>query len=72
MTLSRRNFLKTAAGGAVVTAGMMTATRSFADFTPLKSKKKLRILVLGGTAFLGPAFVEAARMRGHEIGRAHV
>ncbi|MFT5234557.1 MAG: 2'-hydroxyisoflavone reductase [Candidatus Krumholzibacteriia bacterium] len=67
MTLTRRHFLKTAAGGAVATAGLVTANRAFADFTPTKSKKKLRILVLGGTAFLGPAFVEAARVRGHEV-----
>ena len=27
----------------------------------------LRILVLGGTGFLGPHFVEAARSRGHVL-----
>lgn len=67
MTLTRRNFLKTAAGSAVVTAGLLSSRNSFADFTPLKSKRKLRIIVLGGTAFLGPAFVEAARVRGHDV-----
>jgi 2'-hydroxyisoflavone reductase len=68
MTWTRRDFLKTAAaGGAVATAGALTAGRALADFTPIKSKKKLRILVLGGTAFLGPATVEIARARGHEI-----
>jgi 2'-hydroxyisoflavone reductase len=68
MTWTRRYFLKTAAvGGAAATAGALTSNRAWADFTPLKSKKKLKILILGGTAFLGPAFVEVARSRGHEI-----
>jgi 2'-hydroxyisoflavone reductase len=31
------------------------------------AKVKLRILILGGTGFLGPATVEAARSRGHEL-----
>lgn len=31
------------------------------------SKKKLKILVLGGTGFLGPAFVNAAQARGHTL-----
>ena len=32
-----------------------------------KASKPLRILVLGGTGFLGPHFVEAARARGHVL-----
>ena len=68
MTWTRRDFLKTAAaGGAAATAGALTAGRALADFTPTKSKRRLRILVLGGTAFLGPATIEVARARGHEI-----
>jgi 2'-hydroxyisoflavone reductase len=68
MTWTRRDFLKTAAvGGAVVTAGALATNRALADFTPLKSKKKLKILILGGTAFLGPAVVNLARSRGHEV-----
>jgi len=68
MTWTRRDFLKTAAvGGAVATAGALTSGQALADFTHLKSKKKLKILILGGTAFLGPAFVNVARSRGHEI-----
>lgn len=31
------------------------------------AKKKLKILVLGGTGFLGPAFVNAAQARGHTL-----
>jgi 2'-hydroxyisoflavone reductase len=68
MTWTRRYFLKTAAvGGAVATAGTLTSGQALADFTHLKSKKKLKILILGGTAFLGPALVNVARSRGHEI-----
>ncbi len=68
MTWTRRDFLKNVAtGGAVATVGAVTAGQALADFTPLKSKKRLRILILGGTAFLGPATVAVARARGHEI-----
>ncbi len=68
MSVTRRDFLKTAAaGGVVVTAGTMAVSQALADFSPTKSKKKLRILILGGTAFLGPATVDVARARGHEI-----
>jgi len=68
MSFTRRDFLKTAAvAGATATAGALTVGQALADFTPTKSKKKLRILILGGTAFLGPATVAVARTRGHEI-----
>ena len=32
-----------------------------------KAAKPLKILVLGGTGFLGPQFVEVARARGHTL-----
>ena len=68
MTWTRRDLLKTAAvSGAVVTACALASSRALADFTHLKSKKKLKILILGGTAFLGPAVVNLARSRGHEV-----
>ena len=68
MSFTRRDFIKTAAtGGAVVTATALTAGQALADFTPTKSREKLRILILGGTAFLGPATVKIALDRGHEI-----
>ena len=63
MTWTRRDFMKTAAVG----AGALAAGPALADFTPLKSDRKLKILILGGTAFLGPAVVHEARSRGHEI-----
>jgi nucleoside-diphosphate-sugar epimerase len=68
MTLSRRDFMKhTLIGGAVAGLGGLTATNAGAAFTQLKSDKKLRILILGGTAFLGPHTVKYALSRGHEV-----
>lgn len=68
MTLSRRDFLKTTAiVGATAAAGALAATNARADFTALRSKRRLKILILGGTAFLGPSVIHEARARGHEI-----
>jgi 2'-hydroxyisoflavone reductase len=49
--LSRRAFVGTLAGGALLNA----------------APAKKRILILGGTGFLGPATVRAAQARGHEL-----
>lgn len=66
MTLSRRDFLKTTAlAGAAAAA--LTPGAARADFTALRSQRRLKILVLGGTAFLGPSVIHEARARGHEI-----
>lgn len=65
MPWTRRDFLRTAAVSGAAAA--LTTGPALADFTPTKSKSKLRILILGGTAFLGPATIEVARARGHEI-----
>lgn len=46
-----------------LTALMLEGT----DFASEEAKRPLRILVLGGTAFLGPACVEVATARGHEL-----
>ncbi len=59
MKMNRRHTLKLL--GATVAAA--TAPWSAA----LAGRDKLRILVLGGTGFLGPAFVEAAREHGHTL-----
>jgi 2'-hydroxyisoflavone reductase len=68
MTWSRRDFLKTSAAvGAAATAGPLLTARALADFTATKSDKRLRFLILGGTAFLGPAVVENALARGHDV-----
>lgn len=55
-SLTRRSFL---ASTSVAAAGALWVPR------PLRAKK--RILVLGGTSFLGPAVVEAGLARGHEF-----
>ncbi len=60
--LSRRSFLGV---GAAAVAAAPVASR-FTALTPL-GRAKQKILVLGGTAFLGPAVVRAALAKGHEL-----
>ena len=60
---TRRSFL---AGSAAAAALSLTRpVRAHRPAGAMPAKKK--ILVLGGTSFLGPAFVEAALANGHEI-----
>lgn len=59
-TISRRSFLASSAAAAAA-VGTEPLLRAAAP------PRKLRILVLGGTVFLGPAVVEAARARGHQL-----
>jgi len=69
MTLTRRDFLRTTAlvGATAATAGALRPNAAHADFTALRASRKLKILILGGTAFLGPSVVQEALARGHEI-----
>ncbi len=68
MSTHRRDFLKTLAlGGAAVGLGALGVPRARADFAPVKASKKLRILVLGGTRFLGLHAVKIAMARGHDV-----
>lgn len=62
MSMDRRQSLKLLGAGAVAAAA---ATAPWG--AALAKPGKLRILVLGGTGFLGPAFVEAAREHGHTL-----
>ena len=66
MHTSRRDFVKlTAAAGA---AGLGIRTRVLdATTRGLRSPHPLRILVLGGTGFIGPHMVRYALDRGHEL-----
>ena len=64
MTWTRRDFIKAAAATGALT---LLPGAAGAAITHLKSKHPLKILILGGTAFLGPAIVKYARSRGHEI-----
>ena len=67
MSWSRRRFLQTSlASGAALGLGAVVHDQA-AAFTAMKSSEQLRILILGGTAFLGPAIVEYALDRGHEL-----
>lgn len=60
MTIDRRDFLAASAAAASLLAlpgGALAAAKP----------QPLKLLVLGGTGFLGPHFVEAARKRGHTL-----
>jgi 2'-hydroxyisoflavone reductase len=67
---TRRDFLRTAALAAAM-AGLGSGALAAADKEKKKkakgSGKGLKILILGGTKFLGPAVVEAAQRRGHTL-----
>jgi 2'-hydroxyisoflavone reductase len=58
---SRREFL-----AAVAAASVGLSCRNETSSSPAPATKK-RILILGGTGFLGPKTVEAALARGHEV-----
>ncbi|QWP76610.1 NAD-dependent epimerase/dehydratase family protein [Lysobacter sp. K5869] len=60
MTIDRRDFL---AAGAAAASLLALPGGALAAAKP----KSLKLLVLGGTGFLGPHFVEAARKRGHTL-----
>jgi len=68
MTLTRRDFVRnTAIGGAAVGLTGLLTDPAGAAFSRLRSDRPLKILILGGTAFLGPHVVRCARARGHEV-----
>jgi 2'-hydroxyisoflavone reductase len=56
MAISRYNPTRRAFMGALGAAGLASA-----------APKRMKILILGGTGFLGPATVEAAQKRGHDL-----
>ncbi|MDP1831626.1 MAG: twin-arginine translocation signal domain-containing protein [Geothrix sp.] len=61
MTVSRREFIQ---GSAAATALAATGLDLSAAPAPAAPKK---ILILGGTGFLGPATIEIAQARGHQV-----
>ncbi|MDY7110540.1 MAG: NAD-dependent epimerase/dehydratase family protein [Planctomycetota bacterium] len=72
MNTTRRSFLQTAAAtGAML--GLHPAARGQAQTEPAtrpaagEAPKKLKLLILGGTGFLGPHTVRRAVERGHEM-----
>lgn len=69
---TRRSFLAQSVGLAAGAVLLSSAGTTFAlpadDAKPAeKGGKSLRILILGGTGFLGPAVVDAAKARGHSL-----
>lgn len=64
MTTDRRTFLQSS-----LAVGALLATRARADEQPKQAAAPAskKILILGGTQFVGPALVEVARARGHVI-----
>jgi 2'-hydroxyisoflavone reductase len=62
MPVTRRSFLHTSLG-ALASAAAPSATSRAAEAKPARK----RILILGGTGFLGPALVDAARAHGHAV-----
>jgi 2'-hydroxyisoflavone reductase len=62
MAGGRRRFLKSALGAG---AGLALAGRGLSSMAAVSGGK--RILVLGGTRFLGPAVVNYAKERGHKL-----
>src|SRR5499426_2266397 len=70
MSTSRRNFLKFSAiaGGSLALRSISNAP-AFANTSRsiIKGPKPMRILILGGTGFMGPEQVRYALSRGHKI-----
>jgi len=65
MNYTRRNFI---ASSAAACAGTALVPRAFCATDPTaKTAKPLRILILGGTGFLGPACTESALAAGHSV-----
>jgi 2'-hydroxyisoflavone reductase len=62
MTTNRRQFLSATIAGA-----SLGAMPSFLSAQVLPADRKLKILFLGGTGFLGPHTVQYAMDRGHEV-----
>jgi 2'-hydroxyisoflavone reductase len=68
MTLSRRNFVRVAAvGGLLGAAGATPISAMSGLLGPSRSPRSLRILILGGTGFIGPYQVRYAVERGHQV-----
>ena len=64
---SRRDFLIATSAAATCLALSGCARAVGRDTVKREAGKPLKILVLGGTGFLGPHFVEAAHAKGHKL-----
>jgi len=67
MSTTRRGFIQ-ASAGALGTLGLGTLNYAAASAaTATKSPSSLRLLILGGTGFIGPHMVQTALDRGHQV-----
>ena len=64
MSISRRNLIKL---GALAGAIGLSTSRAYSAALPGQGGKPLRILILGGTGFIGPHQVRYALARGHQV-----
>jgi 2'-hydroxyisoflavone reductase len=64
---TRRNFIKNASLTAVVASALPLSQMILASGKPNRPQKPLKILILGGTGFLGPHTVNAALAQGHSV-----
>ena len=62
MTVTRREFIQWSAA-----ATALAATGLDLSAAPAEKAAPKKILILGGTGFLGPATIEAAQARGHQV-----
>ena len=73
MTTDRRSFIRAAAGSALALSFDGLAGHAAAQTSPVKTtssmpqSRKIRLLILGGTGFIGPHQVRYALERGHEV-----
>ena len=65
MTTTRRQFITQATAAVAATTLLPGALHAAGPAG--KAQKPLRILILGGTGFLGPACTESALARGHAV-----
>lgn len=65
MEKSRRKFLRTSMALGLAPLLNHNPLKASSDFT--KNNEKLKILILGGTSFLGPHQISYALKRGHEV-----
>ena len=66
MKNSRREFIKAGAIGAAIAAAGLPMTGRAGD-SEAAAKRGLKILILGGTGFIGPHMVREALRRGHSV-----
>jgi 2'-hydroxyisoflavone reductase len=67
MNSTRRRFLQTSLLGSAAVAAGCTAEISSDEMVNVGPWRPLRILILGGTGFIGPHMVREALRRGHEV-----